>query len=174
MRWLTFTLLAAFAICFQTTMARKLGLFGVYPDFLVILLVHYVLHARTSDCLIAAWLLGLLVDLASVERLGVVAVVYGLVAVAIWLIRDLMFARHPLTHFSVTLVFCFLSQLVLRGYFQVYYDSGLSAYHSVGMSLLTALYTALWAVIVHRVLLRFSKTLGLRGARRGGLAHAHG
>ncbi len=168
MRWLTFALLAAMTICFQTTLAQKLGAFGVYPDFMLILVVHYTLHAHNADGLLAGWLMGLLVDLTSVQEQGLVAVVYGLIALAIWSIRDLMFTKHPLTHFSVTFLSCFVVQLVLRGYFIYIGYEAETALISVGLvSLVSAVYTGLWAMPLHRFLLRFSRTLGLRSLKGG-------
>lgn len=162
MRWLTFALLAVVTICFQTTIAPRLGAFGCYPDFMLILVVHYTLHARSADGLLAGWLLGLLVDLTGVQGLGLVAVVYGLLALGIWPIRDLVFTRHPLTHFSLTFVACLVVQIVLRGYFHLAYPLTGSFLHALLPSVGSAVYTGLCAVVVHRILLRFSRGLGLR------------
>ena len=166
MRWLTFALLAAFAICVQTTLARHLGAWGIYPDFMLILVVHYSLHAQSGDGLLAAWLMGVLVDLTSIQRLGLVAIVYGLVALAIWLVRELMFKSHPLTHFTLTFLSGLIVQLALRSYFHLTYDTGASFVGMGLVSLCSAAYTGLWAVAIHRLLLRFSRSLGLRQADR--------
>ena len=166
MRWLTFILLAAFAICLQTTLARHLGAWGIYPDFMLILVVHYSLHAQSGDGLLASWLMGVLVDLTSVQLLGLVAGVYGLVALAIWLVRELMFKRHPLTHFSLTFLSCLIVQLALRGYFHLTYETGASLFGMGLVSLCSAVYTGLWAIAIHRLLLRFSRSLGLRRPAR--------
>ncbi len=162
MRWLTFALLAVVTICFQTTIAPRLGAFGCYPDFMLILVVHYTLHARSADGLLAGWLLGLLVDLTGVQGLGLVAVVYGLLALGIWPIRDLVFTKHPLTHFSLTFLTCLVAQLALRGYFHLAYPLTGSPIHALLPSVGSAAYTGLCAVVVHRILLRFSRGLGLR------------
>ncbi len=164
MRWLTFGLLAGVTLCIQTTLAGSLRAFGVQPDFMLVLLVHYVLHARRSDGLIAGWILGLLTDLASVERLGIVSLVYGVTALVIWLIRDLVFVKHPLTHFFVTAVFCFWAHFALRLYDKLSYDNQESLISLGVLSGLTAVYTGLWAVLIHGGLLKVAGPLGLRAA----------
>jgi len=167
MRWLTFGLLAALTLCVHTTMARSVAILDVVPDFMFIVLVHYALHARMPRGLVAGWVLGVLVDLASVERLGIVSLAYGLAVVAIWSIRDLVFVRHPLTHFFVTCSFCLAVQIMLRGYHELMYDSATSGVGLVGQSFLTAVYSGLWAVVVHRVLQRCSRLLGLNRPQGG-------
>lgn len=162
MRWLSFALLAGLAICVQTSVVPRLMVFGVYPDLMLVLVIHYTLHARRIDGLFAGWLLGLLVDLTSVEDLGMVAVVYGLMALAVYSIRDLMFTGHPLTHFFLTFVCCAVVQAALRGYFYAVFGLDSVVLDLLGMSLLCALYTGLCAIVIHRFLLRFSPTLGLR------------
>ena len=162
MRWLPFALLAGLAICVQTSVVPRLTVFGVYPDLMLVLVIHYTLHAKRIDGLFAGWLLGLLVDLTSVEDLGMVAVVYGLMALAVYSIRDLMFTGHPLTHFFLTFICCAVVQVALRGYFHAIFGVDSVVLDLVGVSLLGALYTGLCAIFIHRFLLRFSPTLGLR------------
>lgn len=162
MRWLTFIVLAAAAICVQTTCAPALGAYLIVPDFMIILLVHYVLNARSPEGLVAGWLLGLLVDLASVERFGVVTCVYALAAAAVFSIRSFVFREHGSTHFAVTLGACLLVQITLRGYFEFAYPLSPDVLAVFLESLVSALYTALWALLCHRALLRFSATLGLQ------------
>jgi rod shape-determining protein MreD len=167
MRWLTFALLAALAICCQTTIAPRLGTPGVYPDIMLILVIHYALHAQTADGLLAGWLMGLLVDLTTVQRFGLVAVAYGVIALVIWSVRDLLFPKHPLSHFSLTFLSCFAVQLVLRGYFHLSHHSDVTPASVVVAALLTAAYTGLWAVPIHWFLLRYWRVLGLRHAKGG-------
>jgi len=170
MRWLTFSIVACIAVCVQTTLAQSLQLFGVGPQFVLIIMVHYALHARTSDGLIACWLLGLLVDLTSVERLGVVALAYGLTGMIVWSIRDLMFIRHPFTHFIVTFLSCFAIDCILRIFFRIYYDVPGSLIYLGLESLCSAAYTGLWAVIIHSLLMRLEKPLGLFLSKRSRLS----
>ncbi len=167
MRWLTFALLAALAICFQTTIAPRLGTPNAYPDIMLILVIHYALHAQTADGLLAGWLMGLLVDLTTVQRFGLVAVAYGLIALIVWSIRDLMFPKHPLSHFSLTFLSCFAVQLVLRGYFHFSYHLDAPMASVIGAALFAAAYTGLWAVPIHWFLLRYCRALGLRSVKGG-------
>lgn len=167
MRWLVFGFLAILTICVQTTLAPALAVWGVRADFVFILLLHYALHAPQREGFVAGWLLGLLVDLTTVGPLGVYAFVYSLVALGIGTVGELTFRRHPLTHFTLTLLFYGAVQVVMRGYFWM--EAGLhgSVLSVVLDSLASAVYTGVWAIVVHRILLRYERGLGLSDQRRG-------
>jgi rod shape-determining protein MreD len=166
MRWLSFTLLACLTICVQTTVAPQIEVGGARPDFVVIMLVHYALHARVPHGLIACWLLGLLVGLSSLEHPAAPALIYGGAGLALWSIRELVFSKHPLTHFTLTLLTCLVVQLALRVSFTFAYGVPTSAVVLLLESLGSALYTALWAVPIHRLLIWLEKPLGLRHLRQ--------
>lgn len=166
MRWLTFIMLAMLTLCVQTTLAPALGIRGVHPDFMLILLVHYALHAQAPAGLTVGWVLGLMVNLTSVETQGVVMLVYGLASLVIWSIRDLTFTRHVLTHLCLTACCCLTVHLALRSYSRIACGGDDALLGMVWISVCSALYTGLLAVPIHRLLLRYSRVLGLRGARK--------
>ena len=67
----------------QTSVAWRLQLGSVRPEWVIILTVFYVTHAVASDALIAAWTIGLVLDLCSDARLGLFALSFGLTALEI-------------------------------------------------------------------------------------------
>jgi rod shape-determining protein MreD len=162
MRWLTFVVLGIVAVSFQTTTAVRLTLGGVRADFVFILLVHYALHGRHSSGVVAGWVLGLMMGLTSLEPPGLVALVYGVMALLISSLRDVVFTRHPLTHLTLTAVFCCLAQLLLRSYFLLAAAPPAHDPHILTPCLLMGLYSGAWAIVVHHLLLRCGRALGLQ------------
>jgi rod shape-determining protein MreD len=162
MRWISFFVVALLAVVLQTTLAWRLRVAGITPDWILVFVVFFALHVKGLDALIAGWMLGLLASLESLERFGMLAIGYALVALAVYLVRDYMFRRHALTHFLVTLASGILlygltlaSALTLSSL-----NEGVWGRQFVA-GLLVALYSALWAPIVHKVLLYLGPFLGL-------------
>jgi rod shape-determining protein MreD len=158
MRWLTFGVLAVIAVSLQTTVAPRMIWYGLSPDWVLVLVVFYCLHARSDHAVLAGWLAGALADLMTLERFGLVSLSYGLTALLVCGVRDLVFTRHPLTHFTVTL-FAALGVQVLWMVYRMLV--GLP----VGSSLClvgSSIYTALWAPLLHAVLLKAPRLLGIR------------
>ncbi len=169
MRWLTFALLAATTICIQTTVAAQLDILGVRPDFTFILVVHYALHSRSTYGPIAGWLLGAMMDLASVQRPGLISLLYGLAATLIWITRDMVFTRHPLTHFFMTGLSYSAIVLVMRTYEKLTLGTSDTLLSIMIYALAAGLYTGLWAIPIHAMLMRISSGLGLGHDRREAL-----
>ncbi|NOX58308.1 MAG: rod shape-determining protein MreD [Planctomycetes bacterium] len=166
MRWSSFAIIAVATLTAHTTLAPRLAVGGVWPDVILIVVVFFAMHARKWDAVIAAWSLGLLADLASLERFGLLSLTYALVAISVQSSRDWMFRSHPLTHAAVT----FVSALVVHVVFWVYagFSSGSvvgQPWASVGVPVGIALYTAICAPPVHAVLLRFLRWFGLDAPR---------
>ncbi len=162
MRWPSFLVVAVLGIALQTVVAPCLEINHIRPDWMFVVAVHYALQAPWADGLIAAWLLGLLVDLSTQERLGLFAFSYGLAALGIVQIRDLVFRDHPFTHVAVTLLFGGVVQTVVGIYRLVVHGSPTSYGASIAWDgVFTALYTAAWAPYMHWSLLKCRKFLGL-------------
>lgn len=158
MRWLTFGVLAVIAVSLQTTVAPRMVWYGLSPDWVLVLVVFYCLHARSDHAVPAAWLAGALADLMTLERFGLVSLSYGLTALLVCGMRDLVFTRHPLTHFTVTL-FAALGVQVLWMVYRVLI--GLPVGSPLGL-VGSSIYTALWAPLLHAVLLKAPRLLGIR------------
>ncbi|HEY3241754.1 MAG TPA: rod shape-determining protein MreD [Phycisphaerae bacterium] len=168
MRIGAFVILALAALTLQVTLAPRVVLLGARPDWLLVLAVFIGLHVRGAEAPILAWLIGLGADLVSIERPGLMAITYGLTAAAVHSVREFMFIRHPLTHFSLTL----LASLGVQTLMSMYRDL---AYHwpvdsptrELAHAIAVAVWTGLWAVPVHWVLLRGRRLIITPHARAG-------
>lgn len=166
MRWLPFAILVVLAVALQTTVAPRLALVGAVPDWILVLVVFYALNAPTWHALPCGWAAGLLADLMSVERFGLLSLTYGCVAAGVGAVREWVFVRHPLTQFAVTLG----AALAIRVAWAVYCAALGQPGEPVGRLMWTCVYTALWAPLIHGGLLRISALLGLGRAGVGNRA----
>ena len=168
MKWLPFAVLAVIVIVCQTTVVQAMAVGSVWPEWTFILAVHYALWGRWPDAAIAAWLLGLVVDLqtAGPDPVGLHAFSYGAAAWAILRVRQVVFRDHPLTHVVVTLVFALAVQLLI-GIYHWWKLAGTPGSEGLWWSaLMIAVYTAVWAPFLHWGLIRLGRWTGLRAARR--------
>lgn len=166
MRWLTFSFFAMIAWVLQTTLAGRVTVLGVGPDWVFVLVVFFALYARRTDGFLAGWALGLGTDLMSIERLGLLSLGYGMTALLVGSIRHLVFLKSAWTHFAVTLMAGFVLQAYLGLYRVFQFPLGSAGPAGVfAEGAMISVYTAAWAPIVHYVLLRFSRGLGLHTSR---------
>lgn len=173
MRWLGFAICAGMGLTLQTTVAWRLQIGPARPDWMLVLMVFFALHARSEEGLIAGCVLGLLSDLMSIERVGLLAMLYGLSALVLFLVRDYFFIDHPLTHFFLTWVAALGVGLACCFYRSVFGPAGSSGWaFSTFEVMLGAAYTGLWAIPAHRVLGYFPKLLGVRVFRSGARGRA--
>ena len=166
MRWFSFAIVAVFCLTIHTTLAQRLSILGASPDVILITVVFFAMHGRKWDAVVAGWSLGLLADLASMERFGLLSLSYALVALCVQSSRDWMFRYHPLTHFSVT----FVSGIFIHGIFWFYAmmmhaSANSMAWSSMGGPVGIALYSAICAPPIHALLLRLVRWLGLDAPR---------
>lgn len=173
MRWLTFSILAAGCLVLQTSLGPTLTLWGVRPEWMFVLGVFYALLGPYPDACIAAWILGLLTDLASAnDHIGLYAFAYGGAAWLICRVRELIFREHWLAHTILTLFAGFLVQAVVALYRTWRAPPALGAEPGVWTyAVLTCLYTAFWAPYFHWLLTRLRRATGFRTAAspsRGG------
>jgi len=160
MKWVPFGILAGLTIVLQTSATPYVEVQSIRPDLMLILAVHYALWGPWPDAAIAAWILGLVVDLQSLDRIGIHALSFGLAAWAIMRVRMVVFRDHAATQIVITLLFTILIQV------------GVALYRRWGAppqggailwpALLTGLYTAMCAPYVHWLLIRMSRWTGLK------------
>lgn len=166
MRWLTFSLLAAVVLTLQSTIAPRVEVLGARPDWLLVIVVFFSLYAPRREAIISAWIVGMAADLMTVERLGLLALSYALVAVGITSIREHLFRYRAATQFVVTLVVCLLLRAAWLAYRRMSYDMAEPFLADLTVDVLTgAIYTAVWAPVLHKGLLRMSGMLGLARPR---------
>ncbi len=164
-RWVAFAACVALVAVAQTALSASLAIGHVKPDWPFVLVVFFALYARRRDAIIAAWVLGAVVDILSLDRLGVMMFAFTLVALPVTAIREYVFLRTALTHGLVTLVAGLILGALLGVYRVLVFPHAVVGWTTFGAELIvTALYTAVWAVPIHWALLGFSRTLGLRRA----------
>ena len=164
MRWITFAILAGLFLIAQTALAPRVEILNVRPDWMFILVVYIALHARGPDAMLGGWVLGLLADLGSDERMGLFALVYGLCALALVRLRAALYHEHPLTDVLVTLLATFVAQLLIFVY-RLWFITPTEVWASLTDAVLTALYTAAWAPYLHWLLRRANRLMGLPSRR---------
>ena len=166
MRWLYFMLLCVVLLTLQSAGARLFELFGGRPDWLLVVVVFFAMRAPPRDAIIGAWIIGGFADLMTIERLGLLALTYGLAAVAVVSAREFIFRERALTQFLVTLVAGLSIRCAWLVYSRALYDpaAGLLMDLAVGV-LFVSLYTAAWAPLCHKGLLGMSRFWGLKRSR---------
>jgi rod shape-determining protein MreD len=153
-------------VCQTTLVPQVLAIRSIPPEWPFILAVHYALWGAWPDAAIAAWILGLTMDLCSLDGAPVHAFGYGVAAWAIIRMRHVLFRDHPMTHAVVTFVFALGVQLLV-GLYRAWRLSGSDAGGGIwGDALAVALYTALWAPPLHWALLKLRGWTRLGPRRR--------
>ncbi len=164
MRWLPLVILAAVTLMLQTALVPAIAIEHIAPDWMFILAVHYALWGRWPDAAIAGWFIGLLVDLASLDRVGVHAFAFGAASWGMIRLRQVLFRRRALTRILVTLLFAFGAQVLIGGY-RAWEGDATSAGQMVWQAFLVAAYTAICAPYLHWGLTRLNAWTGLRAGR---------
>lgn len=165
MKWLPFGILACITIICQTTFVPSMAIHHIWPDWMFVLAVHYALWGPWPDAAIAAWLLGLIVDLQSSDRIGLYAFSFGAAAWAIMYVRQAVFRDHPLTHVVMTLFFAFGVRL-LAAFYDWWCGTTSGSFGALFYpAFFTALYTAACAPYLFWPLIRMGKWTGLRSSR---------
>jgi len=166
MKAATYVVLAALLLTMQSSLAPWVAIKDVRPDWLLVAAVFLGLYAYPRDAVIGAWVLGFCADLMTVERTGLISFSYMLAAAGALSIREYIFRYWALTQFALTLVLALCVQTGWMMYRRMAYEpiAPLWSDWLVG-ALLTSLYTAAWAPLLHKVLLRMSGLLGLARPR---------
>jgi len=119
-RWIPLLILTYLLVVVQTTLGRLLvfstAIGPVGPDLLAPLAVFVAFGARSwPDAMLAAWAMGLAVDLATAGGpagatvVGPMAVAYALTAGVLFRVREAFFRERVLTQGLLTCAFCLLA-----------------------------------------------------------------
>ncbi len=166
MRWVIFAIFVGFVVTLQTAFAPRFELLGARPDWLIITVVFIALHAPQRDAVIGAWLIGACADLMTIERFGLIALGYLLVAVVVAGIRETLFRHRWTTHLIVTIIAGVLVRAAWMGYRRAIYDTNVTLMADLTTDVvLVTLYTAAWAPIAHMLLLKIAVPLGFKKPR---------
>ncbi|MDP6635583.1 MAG: rod shape-determining protein MreD [Phycisphaerae bacterium] len=117
MRWIPFVILIYFAVLIQVALGALPVRFAVTgdiaPDITAVLAVFFALALRDPrDVMMAAWALGLAMDLmlcgmgGVVTAVGPMAVAYAVGAAAVFRVREAFFRERALARALLTLLFC--------------------------------------------------------------------
>jgi hypothetical protein len=137
MRWIAFTIVAYCLVVAQTSIAQMIsfsafGLGDVGPDLLAIFAVFLAMYVRESiDMMLAAWILGMMVDLTADSPfggpgrpgvIGPMAIAFVLAARVIFSLREALFRDRLATKAIMGMLFAFgahwfwiTSQAILSG-----------------------------------------------------------
>jgi rod shape-determining protein MreD len=121
-RWIPLVILIYVAVILQTTVGQMLSFVSplgrVAPDLLAIVAVYVALRgARLADVMIAAWALGMSVDLTmgggpgGAGVVGPMALAYTLAAGLVYKLRDAVYGENFITQGILALVFCLLAHV---------------------------------------------------------------
>ena len=137
---------------------------GAKPD-LVLLAVIYIASNAPRDAALAARSGWIDVDLVGLGPLGLYAFAYGLVAMFVVSMREVMYRDHPLSHVFVTLIASLLVSTVelVHGWIH-------PPLLPLGTQFKVALYTAVLAPVVLGILQRLKKGFAFKPRRRVGMA----
>ena len=178
MRWIPFAILVYAWVVLQTTVGRLFvvsvgGIDRIGPDLLAVVAVFLALRAANHyEVLIAAWSLGLALDLTAGSAfgnpaLGPMAISYCVAAWVVFRLRDAVFSEQWLTQMILAFIFCLvahslwiISQSVLTWSWSA---GGRMMVQALGL----AVYTGLLMPLFMRPLGRLTGFLMHPPARRG-------
>jgi rod shape-determining protein MreD len=167
MRWIPFLILTYAVVLVQTCLGWVLfidsaSLGSVGPDLAAMVVVFVVFYARSAtDTMLAAWILGMAVDLTTgggigaMTVLGPMSIAYCLAAGLLWRVREAFFRERAIT--QAMLAFAFVA--VAHGIWataQAILATGHVSFGDYGRTLLQVLavagYTAVLMPLAHYVL----------------------
>ncbi len=171
MRWISFVILLLFVTVLQASVAPFLAVHTIRPDLMIILAVHYALAARTNDAVLAAYFVGLAIDLTSLgfagdANVGLHALSFGLIAFAIVKLRDLTFRESVVTQFLFTFAAKLLLSLMTGIYLSCVLDLGSGWREILVTGAYTAAYTAVLAPYGYWFMRSLRRPLGIGTTHR--------
>lgn len=176
MRWLPFLILAYVMLGLQLGLGQFVSYGGGVPNLGLIVAVFVAANAPRESGLMGALLAGVFQDLLTAQPFGLFTLTYGLVGLAVMNARQFAYGDHPLTHFSLTLAGGMVTAVVLYLHEWIRPPGGaVSGADGEGLPalgralwplLVSALYTAVVAVVVLRFLARLKGVFGFRVARQ--------
>jgi rod shape-determining protein MreD len=171
MRWISFVILLLFVTVLQASVAPFVAVHTIRPDLMIILAVHYALAARGSDAVLAAYFIGLAIDLTSLgfagdANVGLHALAFGLIATAIVKLRDLTFRESVVTQFLFTFAAKLLLSLMIGVYLLYVLKLEFGWREIITVGAYTAAYTAVLAPYGYWFLRGLRRPLGIGTTHR--------
>jgi rod shape-determining protein MreD len=113
MRWITYFILAYFALGIQTGLDGFVRVHGAAPNFVLLAAIFIALNAPRDAALLGCFILGALQDLTTRQALGLYALSYGLTAMLVFEAQHAVYRQHPITHISLALFGGILTGIIL-------------------------------------------------------------
>ena len=173
MKWFPFAILAVIGIVCQTTLVPLIRLDWfesgrIGPDWMFILAVYYALWGPWPDAAMAAWILGFVLDLFTLQtggRVGLHAFCYGAAAWGSIRVRHVVIRSHPIAQFLIALVFATGIEVATLLY-RCWSVPGPGPYVAWHAGLLSAVYTSICTPPLLWILTRLTWLTGLRPESR--------
>ena len=165
MRWFSYFILAYMALGVQIGAGEFMRVGGAKPDLVLLAVIYIASNAPRPAALGGAFGMGLMVDLVGLGPLGLYAFAYGIVAMFVVSMQEVMYREHPMSHLFVALIASLLVSTVglVHGWIH-------PPLLPLGVQFKTALYTALLAPIVLGILQRMKRAFAFKPRRRLGIA----
>jgi len=163
-RWLSCFILAYVALGIQIGAGEYLRVGGAKPNLVLLAVIYIAINAPREAALLAAFLMGFMLDLVGLHALGLYAFAYGLVAMFIVSMQEVVYREHPFTHFIVALFASLLVSTVALVHGWIF-----KPLLPLGEQFSAALYTALLAPVVLGILQRMKRAFAFKPRRRVGL-----
>ena len=178
MRWITFFLLLYLATALQAAHLGQWSEVGYFHlEYLVLVAIFYALFAEDDSALLAGFWSGLVYDLTSQSLLGTQALLLGLIVLGLVKIRKHIFRNNTLSQivmtFLATIIFL-LGRMALES--AVLWACGRpvnmgSPMQSVGVAFSSAVYTAVLAPFVFRLIFMLGPLLGFEPPHHRGITN---
>ena len=159
---MTITLICALLIislC-QATILPHLSIYGVAPDFFLVMTVFVSLNTNIKHSSVINWINGFTKDLFSIAPFGFSAFLFVLIGYFIGRSREYVFKEHPLTQISIT----FLSALFYGfGYLllMLLTINGINLIIILQKVFCSAIYSSFVSILLFLVLRKYRGKLGL-------------
>jgi rod shape-determining protein MreD len=165
MRWLSYLILAYLALGVQIGAGEFMRVGGAKPDLVLLAVIYIAINAPRTAALGGAFGMGLMVDLVGLGPLGLYAFAYGVVAMFVVSMQEVVYREHPMAHLMIAFIASLLVSTIglVHGWIH-------PPLLPLGVQFKTALYTALLAPIVLGILHKMKRAFAFKPRRRIGLA----
>ncbi len=177
MRWLTFFLLLYFATALAAAHLGQWSEIGYFHlEYLVLLGMFYALFADEDSAILAGFWCGLVYDLTSQSLLGTQALLLGLIALGLVKIRKHIFRNNALSQIVMTflavIIFLVGRTAIDSAVLWACGRGGLSInlLRFAGITFSSAVYTAVLAPVIYRLLFMLGSLLGFEPPHHRGIS----